>query len=159
MVNREEAIEKILEALREGKPEYVAAQEGGIVFKTWWQWRQEMPGLTERAAQAKRGRVILYEDALHKAALKGSVTACMVLLRKESKEWRELIDGSIAPMNPGVQALGEAAAAGAAAIINMLSAEKKLRIKAAMSREGLLELPPPGINGNGSNGNGHGPGH
>lgn len=166
--NREEAIEKILVALREGQPEYNAARAGGIEYSRWWDWKQDTPGLQQRVNAARKSRIVLYEDALHKAAIKGSVTACLVLLRKESREWRELLDGTIEP-NPGMMAMGQAAAAGAAAIINMLSEEKRLRIKAAMARENLLVLPPPSMNGNGSNGNGashngngsngNGPGH
>ena len=157
--NRDEAIEKILTSLREGHPEYAACQAGGVKFSRWWDWKQEMPGLKERVDQAKASRVILYEDALHKSALKGSVTACVLLLRKHSSEWRELIDGQIAPRNPNDAAMGMLAAAGAAAIINMLSEEKRKRVKIAMAREGILEIPPPYMNGNGTNGNGHGPAH
>lgn len=158
MLDRDPAIEKTLEGLRAGMPEYAACQAANISFPTWWRWRNEMPGLQERVTEAKHGRVILYEDALHKAALKGSVTACMIMLRKHSKEWRELIDGQIAPVNPDVAAMGMLAAAGAASIINMLSEEKRKRVKLAMMREGILEIPPPYTNGNGSNGNGNGNG-
>ena len=153
MVEREPAIESILAALKEGQPEYTAAKAGGIGFTCWWEWKQQIPGLKERVDAAKRSRVILYEDALHKAAIKGSVNACLVLLRKESKEWRELIDGQIVPAGH-IAALGEAAAAGAVAVLRMLSPEKKLKLKIAMQREGMLELPPPMGSGNG-NGTGH----
>ena len=155
MHDKESAIEVLLKALKEGKPEYVACQAAGIAHSTWWEWKQDDPGLNARVDSARRSRVILLEDALYKTALKGSVTACLVLLRKESKQWRELLDGQIVPGGE-MAALGHAAAAGAAAVIAMLTPEKRLKIKQAMYREGLLELPPPSINGNG---NGSGPGH
>ena len=158
-MDKEKSIAEILDALREGLPEYAAAARGGIVFKTWWEWKTETPGLPERCMQAKKGRIILYEDALHKAALKGNVTACLTLLRKESKEWRELLDGRLAPMDPNAAAMGMLAAAGAASIINMLSEEKRRRVKLAMAREGILEIPPPNMNGHSQNGNGNGTEH
>lgn len=151
-------IELVLDGLRKGLPEYSAVEHSGISFTTWWRRKNDTPGLAARVQEAKRGRIILYEDALHKAALKGSVTACLVLLRKESREWKELLDGSIAPSGEAI-ALGNAAAAGAAAIINMLSQEKRERIKAAMMREDILVIPPPSMNGHSTNGNGYGPGH
>ena len=153
MVEKDPAIELVLQGLREGLPEYAAAQKGGVSFPTWWNWKCEVPGLKQKVDAAKRSRVILYEDALHKAAIKGSVNACLVLLRKESKEWRELIDGQIVPAGH-IAALGEAAAAGAVAVLRMLSPEKKLKLKIAMQREGMLELPPPTVSGSG-NGTGH----
>ena len=155
MVEKETAIEKVLEALKLGHPEYVACQAGGVAYSTWWTWKRDVPGLSARVDDARGSRVILYEDALHRVALKGSVTACLVLLRKESKMWRELLDGQIVPGGE-MAALGNAAAAGAAAVIAMLTPERRLRIKQAMYRDGMLELPPPGTNGNG---NGSGPGH
>lgn len=149
-----EIIERTLENLRKGMPEYAAAETAGASYPTWFRWREALPGLDARIAEAKRGRIVMYEDALHKAALKGSVTACLTLLRKHSKEWRELIDGSVAPANPAMEML---AGVGVAAMVAMLPEEKRVKLKQAMYREGLLALPPGSMNGNGSNG--QGPGH
>ncbi len=154
---KDNIIEKVLEGLRNGLPEYKAAVDGGASYPTWWRWRQEIPGLNERTTEAKRGRIVLLEDALYKAALKGSVTAALTLLRKESKEWRELIDGQIVPAAGNQAALAGAAAAGASAVLMMLSGEKRLRLKKAMYADGMLALPQPGTNG--TNGNGNGTGH
>lgn len=153
MHDREQAIEILIEHLKKGQPEYASCQAAGIDVSTLWHWKKDIPGLVERIAEAKRSRVTLLEDALYRVALKGSVTAILTLLRKESKEWKELLDGQIVPRNPEGQAAAIGAAAGAAAVIAMLAPEKRERLRLAMKREGMIiELPPPGTNGNGKNG-------
>lgn len=162
---RSEKVEQILEALREGLPEYQAAKNAGITWATFWNWKEADPGLYARVEDAKRARVGLLEDALYKAAMKGSVTACLTLLRKESKQWREMLDGQIVPSNdPGTQraAIAGAAAAGVATVLAMLAPEKRERLRVLMRQQGMIVLPPPSTNGhhhngNGTNGNGAGP--
>lgn len=142
MHDREQAIEILIEHLKKGQPEYASCQAAGIDVSTLWHWKKDIPGLVERIAEAKRSRVPILEDALYRVALKGSVTAILTLLKKESKEWRELLDGSIIPNSaPPSQAAAIGAAAGAAAVIAMLAPEKRERLRLLMRREGLLPAP------------------
>lgn len=129
---REKVIEKVLLNLRRGLPEYGAAEAAGISFVTWWRWRQEIPGLTERGIEAKRSRIPLLEDALYKAALKGKVSAILALLEKEDKGWRDRAK-DLTPQNPTFVFSG-----GAAALVGMLSPEKREKLLGAMITSGLL---------------------
>lgn len=157
MVERAEAIETVLAELRTGAPEYNAAQKAGITFATLWNWKQEIPGLKERIEEAKRSRIILWEDALHKQALKGSVTAILALLEKNDQGWRNRAK-DIAPKHNTLILNG-----GVGQMISMLSPEKKQKLLGAMHVAGLLpdhvidiKASENGhLNGNGaSNGNG-----
>lgn len=161
--DREIKIEQILEGLKEGLPEYQAAKNAGITWNTFWNWKEADPGLRLRVEDAKRARIGILEDALYKAAMKGNVTACLTLLRKHSREWKEELDGSILPSRSSGQevvAIASAAAAGAASVLKMLTDEKRDKLKAAMRREGMIidvNPAPPEIGRNGANGtNGNG---
>lgn len=153
MVDRSEAIETVLESLRKGTTEYAAAENAGVSFVTWWRWRQEMPGLTERAADAKRARIPLIEDALYKAALKGSVTACLTILEKEDPEWRQRAKD----LRPQQNVLILNGAAGN--IVAMMNPEAKQKFLGALHIAGLIPEQvidvTPSQNGH-SNGNGNG---
>lgn len=161
MHDKSVVIPVILKGLSEGLPEYQAAKNAGVEWSTFWIWKDQDPALSLRVEEAKRSRVGIIEDALYKSAMKGNVTACLTLLRKESRQWRELLDGSIVPNNPqDASRLTNAAAAGAAAVLGMLAGDKREKLRAAMRREGMIidvnqALPDPHHkNGNGTNGNG-----
>jgi hypothetical protein len=149
---RDAAIETVLEGLRKGLPEYNAAEAAGISYPTWWRWRQEMPGLTERAYEAKRARIPLLEDALWKAALKGKVSAIMAWLEKEDAGWRNRAK-DLTPQQNVMVFNGNAAA-----MIALLDPLKREKLRIAMVAAGLLpgSVKQIGTNGhvNGTNGNG-----
>lgn len=158
MHDKDAAIPKILDGLREGLPEYQACQNAGVGFNTFFTWKREVPGLAQQVDAAKASRITLYEDALHKAALKGNITAIMLSMRKYSKEWRELIDGNFEANppqgNPAQNNAIAAGIAGATAVIALMKPEVKERLRIAMKNSGMLiQLPK---NGNGTNGNGSG---
>lgn len=159
-----EVIDAILRDVSEGLPEYQAAKNAGISWATFWNWKEYDPTIYARVEEAKRGRVSLVEDALYKAALKGNVTACLTILRKESKQWREMLDGSLAPA-PDPSRIASAAAAGAVSVLQMLSSDKREKLKAIMRKDGMIidvnpahpnQIGHNGKNGNGTNGNGNG---
>lgn len=132
MVERAEAIETILTELRSGAPEYNAAAKAGITFATLWNWKQEVPGLQERVEEAKRSRIILWEDALHKQALKGSVTAILALLEKNDPGWRN----RARDLRPQQNVLVLNGSAGQ--MIGMLGPESKQKFLSALHVAGLL---------------------
>lgn len=129
---KDQTIEAVLEGLRRGLPEYKAAENAGIAYPTWWLWRQKMPGLTERAAEAKRSRIPLIEDALYKAALKGSVTACLVILEKEDPGWRQRAK-DLTPQQNVLILDGTAAK-----MFGMMPQEKKQKFLGSLKVAGLL---------------------
>lgn len=137
-------IEQVLDKLRTGAPEYNAAESAGITFNTWFNWRDTIPGLRERTKEAKRCRIILWEDALHKAALKGSVTAILALLEKEDKGWRDRAK-DLTPQHPTFVFNGNAAV-----MIKMLEPEKRQKLLVSMIGLGLLPETVEEIGANGS---------
>jgi len=160
IADREKAIDIILDALRNGQPEYQACQAGGIKFATWWVWKQEMPGLKLRIDQAKQSRIEFMDDAIYKAGLKGDWRAAVVYLERYDSNWRDRLKDSVG----GSSGIGSA-------IQNMISAmdpEKKQKFLSALHLSGLLgdkqiidlnpDNPPSTnghSNGNGSNGAAH----
>lgn len=168
MLDRTECIERILENLRRGLPEYAAAEQGGASYPTYFNWKKSDPGFAERIKAAKLARIPLIEDALYKIALKGSVTACLAILEKEDKDWRDRAK-DLAPQQTVFNFNGKSAV-----MIGMLTPEKRQKLVSGLVTAGLL---PQGVidiaaaqdpqdksktNGNGShgaNGNGahHGP--
>ena len=159
--DRPKCIPIIIQGLREGLTEVQACSNAGVPWHTFYDWKREMPGLDERVEAAKKSRIVVLEDALYKAAMKGSVTAIMILMRKESKKWRELLDGEIVPEGGAGRAAALGAVAGASAVLSMLAPEKRKELKLAMAKKGMLRIDGPVIdvsttNGhaNGTNGNG-----
>lgn len=151
---RSQVIEAVLEGLRKGMPEYAAAEAAGCGFVTLWRWQKEMPGLRERMNEAKLARVPLWEDALHKAALKGSVTACLALLEKYDPEWRDRAK-DLRPQQNVLVLNG-----GVGQMISMMKPEAKQKFLGALHVAGLLPDHvidvSPGMNGNGAHSNGNG---
>lgn len=151
---RSQAIEVVIDGLRKGMPEYAAAEAAGCGFVTWWKWQKDMPGLRERAREAKLARVPLWEDALHKAALKGSVSACLALLEKHDPEWKDRAK-DLRPQQNVLVVNG-----GIGQMISTMEAEKKQKLMGALHMAGLLpdhviDVKPSTnghSNGNGSNG-------
>lgn len=151
---RLEIIEKTLDNLRHGLPEYKAAVDAGASFETWFRWRESIPGLIERTKDAKRGRVPLIEDALYKAALSGKVLACLAILEKEDIGWRNRAK-EIAPQQAVFVFQG-----GPSSILSFLNEAQKNAILTSMVSLGHLPSNiktidvKPGGNNNGSSGNG-----
>lgn len=134
---RLEIIEKVLDGIREGLPEYQAAKNAGISFPTWFRWRKETPGLELRQSQAKQYRIPLIVDALYKAALKGSVMACLAILEKEDPDWhRNARDLS------GAAAMEKLAGTTAAALIASMSPEKRQKVLTIISSMKQIGAPP-----------------
>lgn len=156
MHERDPMIEKVLEGLRKGLPEYAAAEAAGCSYPTWFRWQDEDPTLKLRKVEAKRYRIPLIEDALYKAALKGSVQACLAILEKEDIDWRNRAK-ELAPQQQTFVFTG-----GAAALLSLLPGEKRQKLLTAMVSQGLLPETVVDIGsnqpkiGNGDEGNGAG---
>lgn len=162
MNDREAVIEKIIESLSAGAPEYTAAKLAGIEFMTLWRWKKEIPGLAERIHEAKLVRVPLLEERLYKGAMseKLHVTAILALLEKYDKGWRDRAK-DIAPSQNVLVLNGEVGH-----MIGKMDSSKKQKFIGALHMAGLLPdhvidvIPSENghSNGNGSNGatNGNG---
>lgn len=133
---RSRIIEATLENLRKGLPEYKACVDAGASYPTWFRWREQIPGLTERAKEAKRGRLPLVEDALYKAALSGKVLACLAILEKDDPEWRDRAK-ELTPKNPVFVFQG-----GASQMFSMMNPDTRQKFIGALKVAGLL---PEGV--------------
>ena len=153
--NREEAIEKILEALRDGQPEYQACQAGGIKYSRWWDWKQELAGLQARVDSVKQSRLPIMEDSIYKAAVKGDWRAALVYLEKHDQGWRDRLKDSA-----GKTLVIDGTAA---VMLGMMNVDQRRKFVGALHVAGLLpqtaiDLKPSEnghSNGNGSNGSAH----
>lgn len=151
---RSQAIEVVMDGLRKGMPEYAAAEAAGCGFVTWWRWQKEMPVLRERAREAKLARVPMWEDALHKAALKGSVSACLALLEKYDPEWKDRAK-DLRPQQNVLVLNG-----GVGQMIGMMNAAAKQKLIGALHMSGMLPdhvievKPSENGHSNGSSSNG-----
>lgn len=158
MNDREAVIEKILESLAGGAPEYAAAKLAGIEFMTLWRWKKEIPGLAERIYEAKLVRVSLLEERLYKGAMsdKLCVSAILALLEKYDKGWRDRAK-DLGPQQNVLVLNGDAGQ-----IIGQMDPKKRQKFLGALHVAGLLPDHVVDVkqsenghsNGNGANGNG-----
>ncbi|GEM_PF-3180832 len=134
MYDKDAVIPKILEALLAGAAEVSAAQSAGIDYSTLYRWKREVPGFADRVRRTKQSRIVLVEDALYKAALKGDWRAALAYLEKHDQFWRDRAK-ELAPRQNTLVVGGSAAS-----FIEMLSPIQREKLCLALRSAGLLSV-------------------